>query len=334
MAIATKLFVNCNSQGRDREMSANIEERFEEMARRLERAEHANRAMKICGSIAFAGLMVLGFGPFASNAGAKKPNKPPAIVTATQEIDLESGGKIVASLRMVSGKPNLVFFDSAGKTVVDVGIDGATLPTGHSAGIAVLDGNEDIPGTGKIRAALGVTPSGPLAGVGVSTNDGTGVTRSATGSAFDGSIAYDVLYDATGVIRTGLDYDPGTNFTGSFSNDASGNSRSSMGSGVDGSYSGSFIDDAAGKLRDQTVYAPFSNFNGTQSYDGAGHSLSTVGNFLVNDAPHSIEANQSFVSLQDTAATLRVFEFQNNTNEGGIDFDPGSTTVQGAWGNP
>jgi len=313
-------------------MSANIEERFEGMARRLERAERANRAMKIWGSIAFATLMGFGAGPFASNATAKK--KPPAIVTATQEIDLDSGGKTVASLRMVSGQPNLVFFDPAGKPVVDVGIDGATLPTGHSAGIAVLDGNEDIPGTGQIRASLGVTPSGPSAGVGVFTSDGTGVVRSAAGSAIDGSTAYDVLYDATGVIRTGLLYDPATNFTGSFSNDASGNSRSSMGSGVDGSYSGSFIRDAAGDLRDQTIYVPSGNFNGTQSYDGAGHSLSTVGNFLVNDAAQSIEANQSFLSLQDTSATLRVLEFQNSTNEGGIDFDPGSTTVQGSWGNP
>lgn len=313
-------------------MSANIEERFEGMARRLERAEHANRAIKIWGSIAFAGLIAFGSGPFASNATAKK--KAPAIVTATQEIDLESGGVTVASLRMVSGKPNLVFFDSAGKTVVDVGILGAILPTGHSAGISVLDGNEDIPGTGKIRASFGVTPSGTLAGVGMGTADGNGALRSAVGSTVDGSIAYDLLYDATGVARTGLEYDPGTNFTGSFSNDASGNGRSSMGSGVDGSYSGSFISDAAGKLRDQTIYVPSSNFNGTQSYDGAGHSLSTVGNFLVNDAPHSIEANQSFLDLSDTVGTLRVFEFQNSTNEGGIDFDPGSTTVQGAWGNP
>jgi hypothetical protein len=151
-------------------MSANIEERFEGMVKRLERAENANRAMKIWGSIAFAGLMVLGSGPFASNATAKK--QPPAIVTATQEIDLASGGKTVASLRMVSGKPNLVFFDSAGKTVVDVGINGATLPTGHSAGISVLDGNEDIPGTGKIRAGFGVVPSGPSAGVGEGASDG------------------------------------------------------------------------------------------------------------------------------------------------------------------
>jgi hypothetical protein len=314
-------------------MSANIEERFEGMARRLERAEQANRAMKIWGSIAVAALISLGSGSFASNATAKP--KPPSIVTATQEIDLQSAGKTVASLRLVSGKPNLVFYDSAGKTVVDVGIDGTTmLPTGHAAGIAVLDGNEDIPGTGKARATFGVTPSGPGAGVGMGTYDGNGVQRSADGSLVDGSIAFTDLYDAAGVIRTGLTYDPGTNFTGSFSNDASGNGRTSMGSGVDGSYSGEFISDAAGKLRDQTVYVPSANFNGTQSYDGAGHSLSTLGNFLVDDAPHLIEANESFVSLQDTAATLRVFEFQNSTNEGGIDFNPGSTTVQGSWGNP
>jgi hypothetical protein len=315
-------------------MSANIEERFEGMARRLERAEHANRAMKIWGSIAFIGLMVLGFGPFASNVGAKKPPKPPAIVTATQEIDLESGGSIVASLRMVAGKPNLVFFDSHGKTVVDVGIVGDTLPTGHSAGMAVLDGNEDIPGTGKVRASFGVTPSGPAASVGTGTFDGNGVVRSVVGSTVDGSIAFADLFDATGVIRTGLTYDPGTNFTGLFTDDASSNNRASVGSGVDGSYSGEFVYDAAGKLRDQTIYIPSANFNGSQSYDGAGHSLSTVGNFLVDDAAHSIEANESFVDLSDIAGTLRVFEFQNSTNEGGIDFDPGSTTVQGFWGNP
>jgi hypothetical protein len=313
-------------------MNVNVEERFEGIARRLERAEQANRAMKIWGSIAFTGLMLLGFGPFASNAGAKKPPKPPAIVTATQEIDLESGGKPVASLRMVDGKPNLVFFDSAGKTVVDVGIVGTTLPTGHSAGMAVLDGNEDIPGAGKIRASFGVTPSGPSAGVGVATNDGTGVTRSATGSAFDGSIAYDVLSDATGVVRTGLEYDPGVNFTGFFTDDASSNNRSSVGSGVDGTYSGAFIYDAAGKLRDQTIYIPSSNFNGTQSYDGAGHDLSTLGNFLV--AGSGVEANESFMTLSDTSLP-RVFEFQNSTNEGGVDYTPGAfPTPDHGWGNP
>jgi hypothetical protein len=313
-------------------MSANIEERFEGMAKRIERAERANRAMKIWGSIAFVGLMAFGSGPFASNASAKK--KPPAIVTATQEIDLDSGGKTVASLRMVSGKPNLVFFDSAGKTVVDVGIVGDTLPTGHSAGMAVLDGNEDIPGTGKIRASFGVTPSGPTASVGTGTFDGNGVVRSVVGSTVDGSISFANLYDATGVARTGLLYDPGTNFTGSYSDDASGNNRSSMGSGVDGSYSGSFIYDAAGDLRDQTIYVPSANFNGTQSQDGAGHELSTVGDFLVANPASNIEANQSFFSLNDTTGTLRLFEFQNSTNEGGIDFNPGSTTVQGGWGNP
>ena len=316
-------------------MSVNIEERLERMARRLQRAEQANRAMKIWGSIAFAVLMGFVAGPFASNAGAKAKPKTPAIIAATQEIDLEGpGGAPVASLRMLTGKPNLVFFDSAGKTVVGVGINGATLPTGHSAGIAVFDGNEDIPGTGKLRASFGVTPSGPLSGVGTGSYDGNGVLRSSIGSAVDGSIGFAALYDASAVSRTGLLYDPVTNFNGSFSNDASGNTRTAVGSGVDGSYSGTFVDDEAGKLRDQTIYVPSANFNGSQSQDGAGHALSTVGNFLVNDAPHLIEANQSFLSLGDTAGTLRVFEFQNNTTQGGIDFNPGSTTVQGSWGNP
>ena len=306
------------------------EERLDEMTRRLERAEKANRAMKVWGSIAFAVLIAFGSGPFASNATAKK--KPPAIVTATQEINLESGGTTVASLRLVSGKPNLVFFDSAGKTVVDVGIAGTTLPTGHAAGVAVLDGNEDIPGTGKIRVSFGVTPSGPSAGVGMGTYDGNGVVRSADGSTVDGSISYTDLYDATGVIRTGLTYDPSINFTGSFSDDASGNSRSSVGSGVDGSYSGVFVDDGAGKLRDQIIFVPSANFNGTQSYDGAGHNLSSVGNFLI--AGSGVEANESFMTLSDTSLP-RVFEFQNSTNQGGVDYNPGAfPTPDHGWGNP
>jgi len=314
-------------------MSVNIEERFEGLARRLERAERANRAMKIWGSIAFAVLIGFGSGSFASNATAKP--KPPAILTATREIDLSSGGATVASLRIVSGQPNLVFYDSAGKVVEDIGISPTALPTGHAAGVAVYDGNADIPGgTGKIRASFGVTPSGSLAGVGMGTYDANGVERSSDGSAIDGSFDGVAFYDATGANRTGVSYFPSTNFNGFYSDDASGNGRASMGAGADGTYSGSFISDAAGKLRDQTVYVPSANFNGSQSYDGAGHALSTMGNFLVDDAPQFQQANESFLDFQDTSGTLRLFEFQNSTNEGGVDYDAGSTTVQGFWGNP
>lgn len=228
-------------------MTADIEERFQAMARRLDRAERANRIMKFWSSITFATLLAFGSGSFALNATAKQ--QPPAIVTATQEIDLTSGGTTVASLRLLSGKPNLVFYDSVGKVVEDVGIYPTALPTGHAAGIAVLDGNADIPGTGKVRASLGVTPSGPEAGVGEATYDGNGVVRSAVGSTVDGSVAYGDLFDETGTVRTGLNYYPGVNFTGFFTHDASGTVRSSVGSGVDGSYSGAFIYDNTGALR-------------------------------------------------------------------------------------
>ena len=56
--------------------ASSIEERFEGMAKRLERAEQANRAMKIWGSIAFVALMTFGSGPFASDATAKKNRRP------------------------------------------------------------------------------------------------------------------------------------------------------------------------------------------------------------------------------------------------------------------
>jgi hypothetical protein len=299
------------------------------MAVRLERVEKINRLLKIWGTIAIVAL--IGGGPFASNVIAKPA---PKVVTASA-FDLVSSGKTVAELGIFSGQPTLVFFDNASKPVVGVGINGAlTLPTGHAAGISVFDGNADIPGTGKVRAIFGVTPSGPGAGVGEGTFDGNGAVRSVVGSAIDGSIADAFLLDATGVVRTGLLYDPATNFTGSFSDDASGKTRSSVGSGVDGSYSGVFVDDAAGKLRDQILYIPSGNFSGFQSYDGANHNLSSLGNFLADNAALAQQANESFMLLSDTSLP-RVFEFQDSTNEGGVDYDPGKfPTFQGGWGNP
>ncbi|MGA9721310.1 MAG: hypothetical protein WBQ86_02550 [Candidatus Binatus sp.] len=307
-----------------------LEERFEAIAARLERVEKINRLMKVWGAIAIATLIAAG--PFASNVMAKA--KPKAVTASA--FNLESNGEIVATLGILDGKPNLVFYDSTGKTVVDVGINGAALPTGHAAGLAVLDGNEDIPGTGKVRTSVGVTPSGPLAGVGEGTFDGNGVLRSSVGSAVDGSSAGVGFLDATGVTRTGLTYDPATNFTGFFSDDPSTKTRSAVGSGVDGTFSGSFIYDAAGDLRDQTIYVPSANFNGTQSQDGAGHPLASVGNFLVDDAPHLIQANESFMTLSDTSLP-RIFEFQNSTNQGGLDYNPGAfpTPDDGnGWGSP
>src|SRR5271163_1070371 len=169
-----------------------IEERLEQMSRRLERAEQANRAMKIWGSIAIAVLVAAG--PFASNVMAKAK---PKVVTASA-FNLESAGKIVASLEMVEGQPNLVFLDTASKPVVGVGIDPAALPSGHAAGMTIFDGNADIPGgTGIARAIFGITPSGTGAGEGSGTFDSTGKQRSFVGSAPDGSLTGAYFYDTT-----------------------------------------------------------------------------------------------------------------------------------------
>lgn len=208
------------------------EERLEEMGRRLERAEQSNRAMKIWSSIAFAALIAFGSGPFASTVMAKAKAKA---VTAS-EFDLESNGKIVATLGIFSGQPNLIFFDNAGKTVVGVGINGdLSLPTGHAAGIGVYDGNADIPGTGKLRATLGVTPSGPSSGVGVATYDGNGVQRSAAGSAVDGSLGFLDTIDPNGSITGIIDNDTAGNVDqGFFANDLNGKTRVFAGNSLDG----------------------------------------------------------------------------------------------------
>jgi len=260
-----------------------VEERLEQLSKRLERAEQANRTMKIWGSIAIG--LLIAVGPFASNVMAKA--KPKAKVVTASAFNLESGGKIVASLEMVEGQPNLVFLDTASKPVVGVGIDPAALPSGHAAGMTIFDGNADIPGgTGIARAIFGITPSGTGAGEGSGTFDSTGKQRSFVGSAPDGSLTGAYFYDTTGALRTGVQFDPAASI----------------------------------------------NFSGAFSTSESGELLSAVGSAIA--ASSAYQADESFLSLGDTSGTLRLFEFQNSTNEGGDVFNPGSTTVDGTWGNP
>lgn len=256
-----------------------IERRLEQMSKRLERAERANRVMKIGGSIGFATLIAFGSGPFASTVMAKKV-KPPTAEVAAQAFDLEnSSGQILATLTQVSGKPNLVFFDGSGKTVLGVGL------TSNAAGITVVDGNSILAGSGIARNTWGITNSGALSGIGGATFDADGKQRTRWGDAIDDSSSGIQFDDSNGAFRTGVEYDPTTAF-----------------------------------------------FNGFSTYDGSGHPLSVLGNVLATEGP--LSANDSFMELLDTTGQLRVLEFQNSTNEGGVDYNEGAgTTVQGGWGN-
>ena len=57
-----------------------------------------------------------------------------------------------------------------------------------------------------------------------------------------------------------------------------------------------------------------------------------MGNVLAGTTSPIIPANDSFMSLLDTSGTTRVVEFQNSTNEGGVDYNAGSTTRAGKLG--
>ncbi len=115
--------------------------------------------------------------------------------------------------------------------------------------------------------------------------------------------------------------------------DSNGKERTRWGDTVDDSFSGLLFFDAAGGYRAGIGYDPTTAlFNGFSTADGSGHTLAVLGNALATSG--ILAPNDSFMDLSDTSGTERVFEFQNSTNEGGIDFNPGSTTVQGGWGNP
>lgn len=310
-----------------------IEKSLEQISKRLERAERANRAMKIWSSIAFAAFIAFGSGPFASTVMAKKVKPPPALVAA-QAFDLESSdGKVLATLKAgPAGGGQLTFFDTNGKRLALVGMS----DDDTQAGLSAFDGNAIASGNGVRRTIFGVSQDG--FGMAVFGADGL-AGRVGLGSSLDGTTSPSALElsDSSGTTRTGLVVNPATDFVGFFSGILTGTSgplESLVGNAYDNSTSFSLLYDSSGNLRNGIEYYPPGNFNGFFSQDGAGHTISSAGNFLTTDAPLLEQANESFLNLSDTTGTLRLLEFQNSTNEGGIDFNPGSTTVQGGWGNP
>ena len=192
---------------------------------------------------------------------------------------------------------------------------------------------------------LALSADFPGFGLGVVGADGARLVFSSAGGLDGTTLPSEVtLYDASGKLRTGLQVNPSINSVGFFSGlytvsggkgsplSVTGSTESSVGNAYDNSISYVSVYDSSGNFRDAIAYDPATNFNGFNSQDGAGHNLSLIGNALTTTATG--EANESFMILSDTSGTERLAEFQDSTNEGGIDFNPGSTTVQGGWGNP
>jgi hypothetical protein len=230
----------------------------------------------------------------------------------------------------------LTFFDSSGKRFMLVGVDDA----GTAAGLSAFDGNTLASGTGVTRTSIGVSGSAAAApgfGMGVLGADGS-TSRLVLGSSLDGTTLPSgvSLYDSSGNPRTGIEVNPATNYVGFFSGiytaAGTGPNESIIGNAYDNSASFSFLYDSSGNVRNGIQYNPSANFNGFISQDGAGHNLSVLGNAMTTTA--SEQANQSFMSLYDPTGTLRLVEFQNSTNQGGVDYNFGSTTAQSSWGNP
>ena len=289
----------------------------------------------------------------AGAPGAAGPPGPAGSGTLSSMTNVESINLVNASnqvLATLGAAPNgggaLTFFDSNQKPLVSVGSSN----DGTAAGFFGFDGNTLIAGNGVSRLGLGIggTESGDP-GIGMTVVGADGMTNrvvigsSADGTTYPSSVS---LYDSTGVERTGIQVSPSSDFVGFFTGVItetggkgsplafSGPNESLMGNTYDNSESYSLLYDSSGKLRDGIEYYPPGNFNGFFSQDGDSHSLSLVGNFLTTNSSAGEQANESFTDLSDTSGTLRLFEFQNSTNEGGVDYNPGSTTVQSGWGNP
>jgi hypothetical protein len=208
-------------------MSGNIEERFEGMARRLERAEQANRAMKVWGSIAFAVLIAFGSGPFASAA------KPKIKKIEAEEIDLIApGGHILASLGVSSAGTGLVFFDSSEKKTLFLG----NSADGTATGLSTLDGNSIFAGTGLTRTFFGEANAKNASGggLGFAVGDSAGKFRLVAVTTPDATQGFIETLDPNGSVAGITDDDKTFHDQGFFANDLNGKNRTFVGNSLDG----------------------------------------------------------------------------------------------------
>jgi hypothetical protein len=287
----------------------------------------------------------------AGAPGAAGPPGPAGSGTLSSMTNVQSINLVNASnqvLATLGAAPNgggaLTFFDSNGKRLIGLGVS----DDGTQAGLGGFDGNALVSGTGVLRTAFGIADAESAnPGIGMNVLGADGSTRrleigsSTDGTTYPSSVA---LYDQTGLERTGIQVSPSNDFVGFFSGTYtetggkgsplafSGPNESEIGNLYDNSASFSYMFDSSGNLHNGIEYLPSVNFNGFVGTDGDGHVLSLIGNGLTTVG--SEQANESFMDLYDTTGTLRLLEFQNSTNEGGVDYNPGSTSVQGAWGNP
>lgn len=289
----------------------------------------------------------------AGPAGATGPAGPSGTLgksASVQTLNLVNGSnQVLATLTAApNGGGSLTFFDSNGKRYLLVGVK----DDGTQAGLEAFDGNTLASGNGVLRTAFGIagneSPYGSGFGMFVRGADGA-TPRVAIGSSLDGTTypSFVNLYDSSGTVRTGVQVNPCTNFVGFFtgiyptnptnsdttcSTGSTGANESLIGNAYDNSASYSILYDSSGNVRNAIQYNPSANFNGFLSQDGAGDTLSVLGNALT--ATSSVQANESFMQLLDTN-NLRLSEFQNSTNQGGLDFNPGGAIdSNGGWGNP
>lgn len=194
------------------------------LVERLERLELENSGIRRSARF-MKFLMVATITVAAAMISVPMANSKPSVFSATEFDLLGATGKVTAKLMNLNGGASLLFYDSGGKLVSSVGFTNTASVA--AAGLTVWDGNAILAGDGIARAGFGYTSRGPSTGIGAATWDASGNVRSAVGQGLDGSLAYEVLYDNTGALRTGIEIPSGANI-GYFNQDANGTPRVSL----------------------------------------------------------------------------------------------------------
>jgi hypothetical protein len=304
------------------------------------------------------------------DTGPQGPAGPAGSGTLSANTNVQSLNLVDASNHIIArlaAQPNggggLTFFDSNGNRFILVGVS----DDGTQAGLTAYDGNTFASGSGVVRTRFGVAGStDAIPGFGMNVFGADGTSRIGLGTSLDGTTVpagmgfYDgmgkltvglginstigagiAVYDGnsilagTGIPRNswGVTNSGGGNLAGigNTTFDANGIERTRWGDAIDDSLSDISFFDANGGLRAYVEYFPAFNFAGFETQDGSGHVLASLGSTLTGTG--FLGANDSSMQLLDTSGQLRVIEFNNSANEGGVAFSP-TNVFDGGWGNP
>ena len=164
------------------------------------------------------------------------PQGPPGNLNPVANVQqlnvVDSGNNVLATLGTSSFGHGLTFFDSSGNVTLILG----NTADGTAAGLALFDGNNIIPGTGKFRLSLAEANASNAFGngFGLVTWDTAEKAKLAAVTTLDNTQSFIETIDPNGSVAAIEDDGKTFHQQGFFTNDLNGKNRTFVGNSLDG----------------------------------------------------------------------------------------------------